>query len=79
LKKKYSRLDKLQIVLALSAAVVGFFSWNNDTSQWMFKLLNILIGLYLIAFGIESLREKRSFSSYFIMSIATLIIVLSLF
>ena len=78
MKKRYTKLDKLQVVFAVSAAISALIATVSETYQWMFKLVHILIAFNLIALGFQRLREKRSFSSYFIIGLAALIIVLSL-
>ncbi len=77
MKKKLTLLDKLQIALALGAALSVIPALINDHYFWLLKIANLLIALYLIVFGIQRLREKGSGISYFIIGMGSLIILLS--
>lgn len=77
MKKKLTILDKLQIVLGISAGVAVIPALINETYHWLFRVGHILIALNLILFGVQGLMEKRSGFSYFIFAIASLIIVLA--
>lgn len=77
MKRKFTILDKLQIVLGMSAAVALIPALIKETYHWLFKIGHILIALNLILFGIQGLMKKRSGFSYFIIAIASIIIVLA--
>jgi len=80
MKKNYNRLDILQIILGIFAAILLIISFTNKSFEWFSNIVFLIIALNLIIFGLKSFKDnKKSLFSYTIILSALIIISLVVF
>lgn len=80
MRKKYERVDILQIVLGVLAAILLIITLTNQSFEKFTNIVFILIALNLIITGIKSFKERRnSLFPYTITLLALIIIGVVLF
>jgi len=76
MKKSFSKLDKIQIVIGITAlilAILGFIYVN------LTEIALILLSINLLVNGIRYVsKDKKSISTYLLIGIATLFLFLSI-
>ncbi|MFS0862283.1 hypothetical protein [Fredinandcohnia sp. 179-A 10B2 NHS] len=79
-KKNFNKLDKLQVIFAISAAILAVISFTFEDYYWMFRIVYILLALNLMTFAVQRLKQtKNAPISLLILVMAVLIIFLSIF
>ena len=80
MKKTFNTLDKIQVIFAVTAALLAILAFTNDSYYWSLKIVFILLAINLIIGGIREFRQnKKSLYAYCIIVMALLIIFLSIF
>ena len=80
MKKTFNTLDKIQVIFAVTAALLAILVFTNDSYYWSLKIVYILVAINLIIGGIQEFRKnKKCLYAYCIIVMALLIIFLSIF
>ena len=80
MKKSFNTLDKIQVIFAVTAALLAILVLTNDSYYWSLKIVYILVAINLIIGGTREFRKnKKSLYAYCIIVMALLIIFLSIF
>ena len=80
MKKTFNTLDKIQIICAVTAALLAILVFTNDSYYWSLKIVYILVAINLIIGSVREFRKnKKSLYAYCIIVMALSIIFLSIF
>ena len=59
MKKTFNTLDKIQVIFAVTAALLAILVFTNDSYYWSLKIVYILVAINLIIGGIQEFRKNK--------------------